>query len=231
VTRERRIRGSSAREGLRLVVYDRTDVAPVALPRITRNADGTASGTGGLTRYWKLGTLYHRLAWRAHASAGFAAWSDALTWAVEIAQHRGAPIAELQAWGHGGFGYMQMGRDRWSAATMDGELAPSIERFRGVLHPEALVWFRCCSAFGHTEGRAFAKHVARTLRCRVAGHTYIIGFWQSGTHSVTPAGEPSWAAEEGIDYDDRGHVRGAKVAAAGEPRTLSALRFGLPDGW
>jgi hypothetical protein len=222
---------SVSTRGLRLVVYDRTDTGPLAIPRVERDADGAAHGTGGLTRWWRLGANLHRGVGRADASLGASSWDEALAWAVTEAEHRGAPIAELQAWGHGGRGYMGMGKTRLDVGALaleGGGLGARLDAFAAALAPGALLWLRCCSAFGHERGRAFGERLAERLGARVAGHTYIIGVWQSGTHSLAPGERAGWAADEGIEG---GAVPRAMVSTASAPRTLTCLRPGLPPGW
>ena len=216
--------------GLRLVVYDRTDTGPLAIPRVERDADGAAHGTGGLTRWWRLGALLHRGALRSSGSLGASTWDEALAWAVAQAETRGAPIAELQAWGHGGWGYMGMGTTRLDVGTVapGGALAARIEALSHVLAPGALVWLRCCSAFGNERGRVFAERLADRVGARVAGHTYVIGVWQSGTHSLAPGEHPRWPSGEGIEP---GATPRALISTPSAPRTLTCLRPGLPAGW
>ena len=122
-----------------------------------------------------------------------------------------------------------MGRERLDDETMGGSLAPGVDALRDALAPGALVWLRCCSAFGYG-GRELAPRLADRLGARVAGHTYIIGAWQSGTHSVAPGGKADWDLLEGVETSG-GVARGAKMSAPGEPRTVGCLRLGLPDGW
>jgi hypothetical protein len=226
----------SATRPLRLVVYDRTDVRSKdtgLVPRVVRREDGSVEGTGGLTPFWRLGGVYHRALLRADGVLGAATWKEALAWASALAERRGAPIGELQAWGHGGWGYMRMGETRLDAATIDGELAAEMDAFCKKLAPgpESLVWLRCCSAFGQVAGRAFARALADRTGVRVCSHTYVIGVWQSGTRSVAPGEEPSWSEREGTLYDESGRPTGADTSRPGEPRTLTALRPGLPAGW
>jgi hypothetical protein len=216
---------------LRLVVYDATDTAPVAIPRITRGVDGSAEGTGGLTRFWRLGAGLHRGIGRAGAAFGARTWTEALTWAAQRAEAAGEPIAELQLWGHGGWGYMAMGSERLSVATSRGALSAEVGALARALAPGALVWLRCCSAFGTRAGHELAVTLADTLGARVAGHSYIIGIWQSGTHSVSPGAAPDWDVLEGVERDAQGAPLGAAVSSARAPRTLHCFRPGLPAGW
>jgi hypothetical protein len=110
------------------------------------------------------------------------------------------------------------------------ELAPLVDGLRTALAgPDALVWLRCCSAFGSAAGVSFARAMTRRLGCRVAGHTYIIGPLQSGTRSVRPGEEPSWDPAEGMVSDDQGNPLRAKWSGPLEPATISCLRLGLPE--
>lgn len=217
-------------KAIRLVVYDRTDTAPLAIPRVERDADGAAHGTGGLTRWWRIGAGLHHGVGRAAGTLGAASWDEALAWAASEAETRGARIAELQAWGHGGWGYMAMGATRLDAGTVGpgGALASRIDALARVLAPGALVWLRCCSAFGNERGRSFARTLSARLGARVAGHTYIIGVWQSGTRSLAPGEDPGWPEGEGIEPARTPH---AKLSTPSEPRTLTCFRPGLPPGW
>jgi hypothetical protein len=216
---------------MKLVVYDRTDVAPIAVPRIDRASDGTAHGTGGLSRWWRIGAALHRGSMRAAAVHGASGWREAIAWAVSVARARGETIAELQAWGHGGWGFMNMGDTRLDVAALDPQhaLAPEIDSLRDALAHNALIWFRCCSTFGTEIGHRFAMAYANRLRARVAGHTFIIGAWQSGTHSLAPGARADWSEHEGLEIV--GDRRVAAVSSADAPRTIFMLRGGLPKGW
>ncbi len=217
---------------LRLVVFDATDTGPLRIPRVERRTDGTAQGTGGLTRFWRIGAQLHRVLSHADGVTGARSWRDALQWATDVSRARGKPIRELQAWGHGGWGYMGLHGDRLDreALCTESPLRDSIDAFRDVLSRDALVWLRCCSAFGNGAGQDFARHLAERLRARVAGHTFIIGGLQSGTHSLSPGANPAWTQEEGVESNGEGAQR-ALLSTARAPRTISCLRFELPEGW
>jgi hypothetical protein len=62
----------------------------------------------------------------------------------------------IQVWGHGGWGWMQLGQMRLDSHALGPrhELAPMLGALRGCLTgPDALFWLRCCSAFGHSGWR------------------------------------------------------------------------------
>ncbi|MGK4002581.1 DUF4347 domain-containing protein [Sorangium sp. So ce1036] len=242
---------------LRLVLFDNTDLgrgaarwvndarrrlvglrraaAPAAPDATAPDApppDGTADISIGLTRIWRAGAVLHRMTGAADAWLGAASWAESLAWAARTARARRQKIASLQAWGHGGWGYMALGGTRLDEAALrpGSPLDDALTAFREELTgPEAVVWLRCCSAFGHT-GRTFARALADRLGCRVASHTYIIGFYQSGTHSLRPSEEPTWDPREGVRLSG-GRPVGARASGASEPNTVTCLTLNLPPGY
>jgi hypothetical protein len=212
---------------LDLVVLDATDTAIVSTPREGR-ADGTSRERIGLAPIWTAGAVLHRIVGAADAWLGARSWDEALAWAVATASERGARVRSLQAWGHGGWGFMRIGESRLDERALgtDHELAPRVDALRDRLSgSDALVWFRCCSAFGHGSGRRFACLAAERLRARVAGHTHIIGFFQSGTHSVRPGAVAGWDPGEGLRGDR------ALKSSPFAPNTVTCLRCALPRGY
>jgi len=216
---------------LRLVIYDATDT-PNAHVR-GAIAEGAAPRSVGLSPVWWAGTWMHRLLRAADATLGARSWDEALSWAARVAESRNRPIGSIQFWGHGAWGYMQIGRSRLDQAALgtNQPMAAGIDRLREHLAgPESIFWLRCCSAFGGQRGRAFARQLSSRLGCRVAGHTYVIGFWQSGTHSLRPGETAAWSTREGLDVEgDR--ARGALGSKAGEPNTMTCLGIDLPESW
>jgi hypothetical protein len=99
-----------------------------------------------------------------------------------------------------------------------------------VLTEDALVWLRCCSAFGAAAGRAFAPALAERFGVRVAAHTYVIHVLQSGTHALAPGERVDWPEDEGVVIE-RGRATRAKDSLPFEPRTISCFRLDLPRGW
>jgi hypothetical protein len=116
------------------------------------------------------------------------------------------------------------------ALSRSSRLRDELDGLRDVLTDDALVWLRCCSAFGAPAGRAFAPAIADRLRARVAGHTFVIGVWQSGTHSVGRGERATWNEDEGVERTREGSLlpRNSTMSA---PRTIACLRMSLPRGW
>lgn len=216
---------------LKLVVYDATDTPQAHVRRAV--SEGAAARSVGLSPVWWAGTWMHRLLRVADATLGARSWAEALGWAAHIAETRGRPIGTIQFWGHGTWGSMLVGKSRLDheALGVGHPMSPAIDRLRTrLVGPDALFWLRCCSAFGAQRGQAFATQLANRLGCRVAGHTHVIGFWQSGTHSVGVGETASWDAREGLRLEgDR--VLGALGSSPSAPRTMTCLGLDLPRGW
>lgn len=221
----------SMNAALRLVVFDATDS-----PRDhVRGAisEGAAPRSIGLSPVWWAGTWMHRLRRVADATLGARSWDEALGWAASTAEMQKRPIGSIQFWGHGTWGCMLIGKTRLDhGAIATGQpMASTVDRFRSHLAgPEALVWLRCCSAFGGQRGRTFAGQLANRLGCRVAGHTHVIGFWQSGTHLLRPGESATWSPREGLRLEgDR--VVSALGSSPTAPHTMTCLGIDLPAGW
>jgi len=201
---------------LRLVVYDATQRArpPRAL---------------GLA--WQLGTHLYRGLGRIDAAYGAQSFEDAFDWLACHAAERS--IAELQFWGHG----------RWGRALIDGEsldrsvLSPAhrlnagLAGFRERLIPGALVWFRTCETLGAHQGQDFARALGDYLGARIAGHTFVIGYFQSGLHSLAPGASPDWAPAEGLCRGTPEAPEAALSSRRGLPNTVTCLDGRIPDGF
>jgi hypothetical protein len=205
---------------LRLLVFDRTCTGKRLLP--------------GLSHAWSAGRILYRGLGRIDDARGVASWAEALDWLAAIEPR--APIAEVQYWGHG----------RWGRAFVDRDVLD--ERALGRGHPlharlarlamrmlpgrEGLFWFRTCETFGQPVGKRFARQFADFMGCRVAGHTYVIGAFQSGLHSLLPGEDPSWPDDEGVPKKHRGPAEKAtgRTSLPGAPNTITCLEGRIPEG-
>ena len=194
---------------LRLMVYDRN-----------------SSAGRFLVTAWKAGGKLYGALGRLDACYGAGSWAEALAW---LGSHR-APelIEEVQFWGHGKWGKALIGETALDASLVQ----PSHPLHRALLTVRArlvpgtgLWWFRTCSTFGTAKGHAFARAWTKFLGCRAAGHTFIIGFHQSGLHSLGPDETPSWSVAEGV----AGAV--SLWSKPGAPNTITCLRGKLPAGY
>jgi hypothetical protein len=199
---------------LRLIVFDRT---------------AHARFRPGLSTLWSLGRTLYRM--RREVDAGCAAngWEQALAWLSTHGAPR--PISEIQLWSHGKWGNASIGAeclDQRSLVRTSAHFS-ALEKVRARLAPGALFWFRTCETFGAERGITFAERFAETMGTRVAGHTYVIGLWQSGLHQLDPGAPADWSPEEGLIEGDAHNPLRAKPSLPGEPRTISCFDARLPD--
>ena len=80
-------------------------------------------------------------------------------------------------------------------------------------------------------GIDFAERLADFLGARVAGHTYVIHFHQSGLHGLAPGCRADWAPDEGIVEGTAAEPRRARRSAPWEPRTITCLAGRVPAAW
>ena len=197
----------------RLLVYDRT----------------CKGGSGGnLTHAWALGSKLYKGLRRIDDVKGVASWDEALDWLASYKE----PIDEIQYWGHGKWGYALVDDDRLDASALEnGPRRAKLEAVAERLTPNALVWFRCCEVFGAKRGIDFAERLADFLGVRVAGHTYVIGWHQSGLHGLSPGVRADWSPEEGlVEGTPDAPVKG-KWSTPWAPHTISCLSNTVPADW
>ena len=195
---------------MRVVVYDKTCVT-------TR---------GRLSPIWAAGARLYRGVGRIDAVYGVASWDEALTW---LATHK-EPLREIQYWGHGKWGNALVGEDVFDATALT-ERRAQLEAVRERLAPDALVWFRTCQTLGAKRGIDFAERLGDFLGARVAGHTYIIAFHQSGLHALAPGSRADWAPDEGLREGTPDDPQRAKWSRPWLPRTITALTGAIPANW
>lgn len=154
-----------------------------------------------------------RAGWRKF---GVASWHDGIDRILD-AVRPGTRLMELQIWGDGSP----------SMPAINGKAPPEMfwKELANLVTPESIVWFRMCSVFYGEKGLRFAHNTALQLGCRVAGHSRIIGPWQSGLFRVTPGGTPSWADPERFE-----NWMDAKSGPF-QQRTIACFRMSFHDSW
>ena len=85
--------------------------------------------------------------------------------------------------------------------------------------------------FGAAPGHDFARRLTDFLGCRAAGHTYIIGGWQSGLHSLAPGEQPAWSPHEGLKLGPPEAPREALWSRRSAPNTIHFLSGKVPAGY
>lgn len=196
--------------------------------------DRTCRGRGllpGLSHSWIAGGTLYRGLGRLDAYTGASSWTEAFDWILDRAGQR--PISEIQFWGHGKWGVAFIQRERFDAdALVPGHrLYDRLQRIGDLLVPDrGLFWFRTCETFGRPEGHHFAKALTAFFGCRTAGHTYVIGPWQSGLHALRPGHEPHWSTTEGLPP---GVERPQKAlwSTPTAPNTITCLHGEVPEGF
>jgi len=198
---------------VRLLVYDRTCVRK----------------RGNLSSVWAAGAQLYKQLGRVDDVKGVASWDEALAWIVAHEE----PIDEIQYWGHG----------KWGGALVDDEMLDAevtrpihrlhvaLAAVRERLANDALVWFRCCEVLGARRGHELAMRLADFLGARIAGHTHVIGFHQSGLHGLRPGQRPDWNAEEGLVAGTPAHPMRARMSLPWRPHTITCLHGSVPAAW
>jgi hypothetical protein len=177
---------------------------------------------------WSVGARWHRARGRFHAAHAAVSWEDALGFLTRIRPE--APIGEVQFWGHGKWGDARIANDMLDerSLTKQSPLRAPLSALRDRLAPGALFWFRTCETFGADRGQRFARQFSDRLRARAAGHTYVIGLWQSGLHLLEPGRAPSWDPEEGLLAGNARQPIEARMSLPNEPNTITCFTAEIP---
>jgi hypothetical protein len=186
---------------------------------------------GGLSRVWQGGAALYRGLRRFDAVHAAEDWDGALAWVAALPG--GEPLRELQYWGHGKWGCAYVGDDVLDADDFarGGRRRRAFEALRARLATDALLWFRTCETFGARRGIDFAERLTDFSGARVAGHTYVIHYHQSGLHALAPGMRADWSAEEGLLEGSADEPRRARRSAPWAPRTVSCLEGRIPRRW
>jgi hypothetical protein len=179
-----------------------------------------------LSRIWSAGSRLYRRLGRIDAAQVVASWDEALAW---LATHE--RVSEIQYWGHGKWGRALVGDESFDAASITGRHAGVLGVLRESLTDDALVWFRTCETFGAHAGHDFAQRLADTLGARIAGHTYVIAYHQSGLHGIAPGARPNWSVDEGLLEGDARDPQRARWSKPWSPHTITALTGTIPSAW
>jgi hypothetical protein len=194
--------------------------------------DATCRELGvGLSDAWYAGSVLYRALGRFDHVLGARSWHEAWHWLAEIAP--GERIAEVQYWGHGNWGNARLGGERLDIDWLEPRhaQAAALNALRDRLASDALFWFRTCETFGAERGQDFARAFVDRFGCRAAGHTFIIGWWQSGLHSLAPGEVPTWPNDEGLRDGTPNAPERARWSQPWAPNTVSCLRGHIPDGF
>lgn len=165
---------------------------------------------------------------------GVRSFEEMVRWLLSLNE----PIEEIQYWGHGWFGTFAINRRHYAGNVLkekkegrENSLYPLLVDLKEQLTEESLWWFRTCCTFGTDAGQEFAEAWVSFFDCKVAGHTYAIGPWQAGLHTLSPGEKPSdvWSAREGWS----GQVASPtpRMSMPWSPHCIFATRGDIPRGW
>jgi hypothetical protein len=197
---------------LRLLVFDATQASRP--PRL-------------LGMSWSVGARLYRARGLLDATFGARDFEGAL----DFLNRGNAAIGEIQFWGHGKWGRALIDRESFDRTSLGvtHRLRPKLEALRERLAPGALVWFRTCETLGAHAGQDFARALGDFLGARVAGHTFVIGYWQSGLHALAPGETPGWDPEEGLAAGTPERPERAHPSGPGQPNTITCWAGRLPE--
>lgn len=196
--------------------------------------DDTCRGQDGrlpLTWAWSGGVPLYRGLGRLDDARGITSWAEGLDWLASQQE----PIAEVQFWGHGRWGRAMVGTEVLDSAALHQRhpLNDALQQVRrNLTGPDALWWWRTCETYGARHGQRFAEQWSDFLGCRSAGHTHIIGIWQSGLRGIHPGQAAWWSAEEGLAEGSPESPKKAHGSGPLRPATISFLTGRIPaESW
>jgi hypothetical protein len=205
-----------AHDPLKLIVFDATQVWQRPL---------------GLGASWYVGSWLYRALARVDAGFGAHSWTEALSF-IEHYQP-GRAISEVQYWGHGKWGCALIGGEAFDLAALrpHHSLARGLQALRARLAPDALLWFRTCETLGASRGHEFSARLADFSGARVAGHTFEIGFLQSGLQVLCPGMAPHWSPAEGLARGTAEAPVRALPSSPSAPNTITCLTGVIPPSF
>ncbi|MCB9694153.1 MAG: hypothetical protein H6736_20275 [Alphaproteobacteria bacterium] len=182
----------------------------------------------GLTHAWLVGGRLYGGLRRFDAWHGVSSWEEGLRW---LSSHD--RLDEVQYWGHGNWGLARVDRDVLDRSALEPghALHPLLREVRERMAPGAPWWFRTCDTLGSARGHAFARAWTDFFERPVAGHTHIIGVWQSGLHQLAPGALPHWSESEGIREGTPDAPTRSTWSHPGAPNTIHLLNGVVPAGW
>jgi len=230
-------------EGLRLMIYDKSDVKRTLkqLRLASKELDGVIDAVDeflpgdfeqvdldiplGLSHAWLVGGHLYKFLGKHDVHKGFYTWAAALQWLATVKSDM--KIKSIQYWGHGSPGKVWLGQE----ALMNHSLAngtmysKAFMRVKERLTEDAVIWWRTCATFGGQEGKKFAESWSTGMNCTIAAHTYNIGLYQSGLHTCKPGEKPLWSDYEGLKKGRRA------MSSRRDANTIFMLKSEIPNGW
>ena len=179
---------------------------------------------------WITGGKFYKLFHSVEHNAGFDNWIDAIDWILSVEPDR--KINSIQYWGHGSQGKVWMNGSNINVRSFvdSSELNKKLILLKKRLTPESVIWFRCCNVFAGNEGKYFSIISSQFFECKIAAHTFIVGPWQSGLHTISPGSRPTWPINEGLEIQDDGTIK-KLWSTPWAPNTVFCLSNKIPEDW
>lgn len=179
---------------------------------------------------WITGGKFYKLFRSVEHNSGFDSWISAIDWILSVEPDK--KINSIQYWGHGSPGRVWMNGETLSIKSYTNKSGhfEKLSKLKERLTPESLIWFRCCNVFAGNEGKFFALTSSQFFECKIAAHTFIVGPWQSGLHTIRPGERPSWSISEGLELQKDGTVK-KLWSMPWSPNTVFCLTNKIPDNW
>lgn len=206
---------------MRLMIYDRTALD-----------DGfdIRESNDNLTMSWVLGAKLYKATRSVDLVKGVASWAEALEWLNTV--NPSEKIEQIQIWGHGWPGRSYIGKE---FITLDdvvsGPLSDGFAKLKNRLTPDSIIWFRNCAVFCGEPGHKFAEGFSTHMGCVAAAHTYIIGLFQAGLHTIKPGQKAYWPVTEGIEEGPASWPKKIRWSRMWSENSIFCLRSDIPKGW
>lgn len=183
-----------------------------------------------ISSWWAGGQLY-KFFRKIDVCVGVESWDEALDWLINVEPTK--KIEMIQFWGHGSPGAIYINGEvlNTNALRTNNPLYSKMIKVRSRLAKDATIWLRACSVFQGTRGAFFSKRWAQFFGCKIAAHTFVIGPWQSGLHTLVPGQEPYWPLDEGVAQDNGYSGSGSQMSGPFKPNTIFCLRGDIPKDW
>lgn len=179
---------------------------------------------------WITGGKFYKLFHSIEHHAGFDNWQEAFEWILSVEPDR--KINSIQFWGHGSPGRVWINGDALSirSLTEQSQHYIMLKKLKDRMAKDSVIWFRSCNVFSASEGRFFSIAFCQFMQTKIAGHTYIVGPWQSGLHTIKPGQRPSWDLSEGLKKTEDGKIK-KLWSTPWEKNTVFCLNNKIPEGW
>jgi hypothetical protein len=196
---------------MKVAIYDRTALF-----------DNVKNSNDILTYSWMYGSRMFKLFNSLDTAKGVSSWEEAFSFLEEFSKT--TVITGVQFWGHGAPGVAAIGGELLNRKKTS-QYKERLSNIGSRMSEDAYWWWRTCGTYGRETGKHFAEHFTKTLGRKTAGHTHVIGFWQSGGHVIRPEQKAHWSDVEGFAGDQM------ISSNWNRPNTIICAQTKIPKNW